>query len=101
MWVVCVYTWHVHCKLHMMSGVCLSTCATRKHVQVSTAATPSTQQCAGEHRWLIRCQQPARPCASRWLGNSPEPFLVPLPTAVAPSRDTGARLSLSGCFPAC
>lgn len=39
--------------------------------------------------------------ASRWLGSSPEPFLVPLPRAVAPSRDTGARLSLSGCFPAC
>lgn len=101
MWVVCVYMWHVHCKLHMMSGVCLSTCATRKHVQVSTAATSSTQQCAGEHRWLIQCQQPARPRASRRLGNSPEPFLVPLPTEVAPSRDTGARLSLSGCFPAC
>ena len=38
---------------------------------------------------------------SRWLGSSSEPFLVPLPGAVAPSCDTGAGLSLSGCFPAC
>lgn len=85
----------------MMSGACLSTCATRKHVQVSTAATASTQQCSREHRWLIQCQQPASSRANRWLGNSPGPFLVPLPTAVVPSRDTGARLSLSGFFTAC
>lgn len=42
-----------------MAGVCLSTRATHKHVQVSTAAAPSTQQCSREHHWLIWCQQPA------------------------------------------
>lgn len=47
-------------------------------------------------------QQPAGSRASRWLGCSPESFLVPLPAAVAPSRDTGAGLPFfSGCFPAC
>lgn len=39
--------------------------------------------------------------ASRWLRSSPKPFLVPLPRAVAPSRDTEDGLSLSGCFLAC
>lgn len=62
---------------------------------------PSSLSSAGEHRCLTRCQQAASSRVSRWLGSCPEPFPVALPTAVAPSRDTGARLSLSACFPAC
>lgn len=58
--------------------------------------------CGSGCHQLSTPQQPAGSRASRWLGCSPESFLVPLPAAVAPSRDTGAGLPFfSGCFPAC
>lgn len=96
---VCVFKACTLQGAHDVRCVSVHLCHTQTPARVRRSNS-STQQCSREH-WLIRCQQPASSRASRWLGNSPEPFLVPLPTAVALSRDTGARLSLSGCFPAC
>lgn len=48
--------------------------------------------CGSGCHQLSTPQQLAGSRASRWLGCSPESFLVPLPAAVAPSRDTGAGL---------
>lgn len=90
------------CALQSACGVraCVCPPAPHIHMQVSPVAVPSVQRVplstAGSlGSGLVSCH------ASRWLGSSPKPFLVPLPETVAPSRDTGAELSLSGCFPAC
>lgn len=80
MWVVCVCSRHVHCKVHMMSGVCLSTRATLKHLQGSAGATPALSSVPGSTGSFGASSQRALVQAGGWgTAQSPSWCLSPQP----------------------